>query len=262
VCLCLKVGIDWKTPRKLLLDMTTQRLQLTVKGGGFFRCLLRCRRRGNKQAGPPLATASLNSSTLLQGVHYRVPLRPSPVAAAAIDLPIDVQLDPVRAIRAGNQHSLFLHASGRVSALGSDAKGQLRDLHIAEDVQAIGCSWNGSYLQTRMGLLSAGANAHGQLGREAAATAALGPVSIPDTLRVVDFACGSEHVLCVLGQAEVWGWGWNEHGNLATGSLDDVKAPVRIWPSSPAQGEAAGVWAGCGTSWIAVSLPASLHDAG
>lgn len=24
--------------------------------------------------------------------------------------------------------------------------------------------------------------------------------------------------------------GWNEHGNLATGSLDDVKAPVGIWP--------------------------------
>jgi protein ATS1 len=187
-----------------------------------------------------------------------LPYSPSPVA---INLPIDIQLDPVRSVRAGNQHTLFLHASGRVSTLGSDAKGQLRGLHSApEDVQAIGCSWNGSYLRTRTGLLSAGANAHGQLGREGGSE--MGHVSVPDT--VVDFACGSEHVLCVLGQGEVWGWGWNEHGNLATGSLDDVKAPVRIWPpASHAQagektGDAVGVWAGCGTSWIAVSL----HETG
>ncbi|KAI9438442.1 RCC1/BLIP-II [Lactarius psammicola] len=192
-----------------------------------------------------------------------LPFSHSPVA---INLPIDIQLDPVRYVRAGNQHSLFLHASGRVSALGSDAKGQLRGLHAAEDVQAIGCSWNGSYLRTRTGLLSAGVNAHGQLGREDASETALGFVDLPNTSRVVDFVCGSEHVLCLLeseGQAEVWGWGWNEHGNLATGSLNDVRAPVRIWPSSPAQaGEAVGVWAGCGTSWIAVSLPASLHNSG
>jgi protein ATS1 len=91
-------------------------------------------------------------------------------------------------------------------------------------------------------------------------------VNVPDARRVVDFACGSEHVLCVLesegGHAEVWGWGWNEHGNLATGSLDDVKVPVRIWPSLPAQAKekVVGVWAGCGTSWIAVVPPASLHE--
>ena len=90
-------------------------------------------------------------------------------------------------------------------------------------------------------------------------------------MSVVDFACGSEHVLCVLesgGQTEVGGWGWNEHGDLATGSLDDVRVHARIWPPSPAQargektGEVVEVWAGCGTSWIAVSFPASLHDAG
>ena len=65
------------------------------------------------------------------------------------------------------------------------------------------------------------ANAHGQLSREGATTPALGPVNVPHALRVVDFACGSEHVLCVLesgGQTEVGGWGWNEHGDLATGS--------------------------------------------
>ncbi|KAH8993942.1 hypothetical protein EDB92DRAFT_341935 [Lactarius akahatsu] len=41
-------------------------------------------------------------------------------SSVAINLLIDVQLDPMRSVRAGNQHSLFLHASGRVSALGSE----------------------------------------------------------------------------------------------------------------------------------------------
>jgi len=47
-------------------------------------------------------------------------------------------------------------------------------------------------------------------------------------------------------------------------SVDEAEAAhnarlreVQVWPSSP---EAVGVWAGRGTSWIAVSLPASLHD--
>ncbi|KAH9166911.1 RCC1/BLIP-II [Lactarius sanguifluus] len=222
-------------------------------------------RAGNKQHIAGWGTARHGQLGPLYAPSGRaLPFSPSPVA---INLPIDVQLDPVCSVRAGNQHSLFLHASGRVSALGSDAKGQLRGLPTTEGVQAIGCSWNGSYLQTRTGLVSAGANTHGQLGRAGVSETALGPVNVPDTSRVVDFVCGSEHVLCVLesqGQAEVWGWGWNEHGNLATGSLSDVKAPVRIWPPSLAQageetGKVVGVWTGCGTSWIAVSRPASLH---
>ena len=136
---------------------------------------------------------------------------PSSFKARNTTLPFtDVQPDPVRSVRPGTQHTLFLHVSGRASALGSDAKGQYRGLHpAAEDVQAVGCSWNVSYLQTRAGMLFlAGANAHGQLGREGASTPALGPVNDPHNLRVVNSACGSEHVLCVLesdGQTEVWG---------------------------------------------------------
>jgi protein ATS1 len=191
-----------------------------------------------------------------------LPFSPSPVA---IDLPIDVQLDPVLSVRAGNQHSIFLHASGCVSALGSDAKGQLQGLRTARDVRAIDCTWNGTYLRTPQGLLSTGTNARGQLGREDAssskAAAPLAAVRLPEEAQVRDFACGSEHVLAVVesrGRTEVWGWGWNEHGNLGIGSLDDVNVPVKIWPPSAVESEgmtgAVGVWAGCGTSWVAVSL--------
>jgi protein ATS1 len=187
-----------------------------------------------------------------------LPFSPSPVA---IDLPIDVRLDPVLSVRAGNQHSLFLHASGRISALGSDAKGQLQGLRAARDILAIDCTWNGTYLRTPLGLLSTGANAHGQLGRGHASKAPLAAVRFPDEARVLIFSCGSEHVLAMVescGKTEVWGWGWNEHGNLGTGLLDDVNVPVKIWPPPAAESEGVtgipvGVWAGCGTSWIAVS---------
>ena len=201
------------------------------------------------QLGPLLAPSSSRA----------LPFSPSPVA---INLQIDVQLDPVLSVRTGNQHSLFLHASGRVSALGSNTKGQLRGLQTTGDVLAVDCSWNGSYLRTPMGLLSAGANAHGQLGRDDAPAAPLGTPCFPDGLRVLDFACGSEHVLAMVhspqGKTEVWGWGWNEHGNLGTGSLTDVNVPVKIWPPSKADpdrltGDVVAVWAGCGTSWITCS---------
>ena len=123
-------------------------------------------RAGNKQYIAGWGTARHGQLGPLHAPSGRaLPFSRSPVA---ISLPIDIRSDPVRTVHAGNQHTLFLHASGRVSALGSDAKGQLRDLHAAENVRAIGCSWNGSYLQTHTRLLSAGANAHGQLGREKA----------------------------------------------------------------------------------------------
>jgi hypothetical protein len=30
------------------------------------------------------------------------------------------------------------------------------------------------------------------------------------------------------GSRAVWRWRWNEHGNLGSGSLDDVNVPVKI----------------------------------
>ena len=112
-----------------------------------------------------------------------------------------------------------------------------------------------------MGLLSAGANARGQLGRDDSPVLPLAAARFPDDVHVLNFACGSEHVLAIVesqGMAEVWGWGWNEHGNLGIGSLSDVNVPVKIWPPATAApgwrtGDAVSVWAGCGTSWISCS---------
>lgn len=75
--------------------------------------------------------------------------------------------------------------------------------------------------------------------------------------------CGSEHVaLFAAGTSHaVWAWGWNEHGNLGTGSADgqgelhDECSPREIWrPRGPGT-QVQNVWAGCGTTFIQLSEP-------
>lgn len=89
-------------------------------------------------------------------------------------------------------------------------------------------------------------------------------------------ACGSEHALFLAGNGTVLGWGWNEHGNLAQGAHDehDRLAPTPVWPPPPAAASAASasasadgalhgahatdVWAGCGSTFIQLSVPSSM----
>ncbi|KAI0321248.1 regulator of chromosome condensation 1/beta-lactamase-inhibitor protein II, partial [Amylostereum chailletii] len=215
--------------------------------------------------------------------HGQLGLLPSssgrPVAFAPT--PREIQLDdmvhdPAILVALGNQHSLFLHASGRLSALGSDKKGQTRGLTSVTDIQQVGCTWNGSYILSNSPeapLMSVGSHTKGQLGRriDDAPNSLAGPrpVEFPPPFHgrsLIRFACGSEHVLALTSSGpsnEVWGWGWNEHGNLGIGSLEDVHIPVKVWPPSSwdvIDTFAVGVWSGCGTSFIAVSEKVGSGD--
>ncbi|KAJ7492034.1 regulator of chromosome condensation 1/beta-lactamase-inhibitor protein II [Mycena latifolia] len=160
----------------------------------------------------------------------------------------------------GHQHTIFLHASGTLSGLGSNKKRQLEGIGVPVNVRGVACTWNGTYITTGDGdLLSTGNNANGQLGR--ADGGALARVVFPFTAAthpLLQVACGSEHVLASFAagpsSAEVWGWGWNEHGNLGLGTTEDVRLPVKIWPPDAAHALSGrvGIWAGSGTSWIVV----------
>jgi protein ATS1 len=79
----------------------------------------------------------------------------------------------------------------------------------------------------------------------------------------LEIACGSEHVLALVSHRnsecceQVWGWGWNEHGNLGLGHTVDVPTPVRLWPPSDLDERVSsiqGIWAGLGTSWICADV--------
>ena len=195
-----------------------------------------------------------------------------------ISLPRIIALDDVVSSALGIHHSLFLHASGQISALGSNRKGQLQLLPL-ESVRTIGCTWNGSYAVVESDeawrIHSSGSNSHGQLGLKADLLNADNPksgiVHFPETFdsksTSIQIACGSEHILVlsrhnmedrsVQQVIKLWGWGWNEHGNLGTGNTDDTFLPLKIWSNEPGfnsyfEGvhKLIGIWAGAGTSWI------------
>jgi len=176
--------------------------------------------------------------------------------------------DPIISTALGSQHTVLLHASGRVSSLGSNRKGQLQGIADAQSVIQLACTWNGTYLLIRddngaVGAHATGSHAHGQLGRKLEGPAimpSLAPIDWPIpsiSAKITEMACGTEHVLVLVCDeskrtSEVWGWGWNEHGNLGTGRTEDVLIPRRIWRTElEDEGhKATGIWAGCGTSWI------------
>ncbi|KAJ7803314.1 regulator of chromosome condensation 1/beta-lactamase-inhibitor protein II [Mycena olivaceomarginata] len=165
----------------------------------------------------------------------------------------------------GHQHTVFLHSSGTVSGIGSNKKRQLDGIDAAARARSVACTWNGTYITTTgdgdaWELLTAGNNASGQLGRDGGELLARTEFPFtPATHQLRQVACGSEHVLAsftVLSSSttEVWGWGWNEHGNLGVGTTEDVRIPVKIWPREAEQATSGrvGIWAGSGTSWIVV----------
>lgn len=166
----------------------------------------------------------------------------------------------------------------------------------------VGCTWNGSFAlgqkfpndaqvdraglsaSTSWRIASTGSNTHGQLGRgrdvdddaqEVCATAKDldilfdGSISNATPSKLV---CGSEHGLLLLSSANdpqansrLIVWGWNEHGNLGLGDLEDRYEPLEVgeksWRmmlgdavSKEEAGRVVDCWAGCGTSWMLVEV--------
>ncbi|KAI0673965.1 RCC1/BLIP-II [Trametes maxima] len=197
--------------------------------------------------------------------------RPLPFTSIPRLIPVD-SLENVSEVSLGNQHTVFLSSSATLSALGSNRKDQLHGLDTLSEVNRVGCTWNGTYALLHSGeVVATGSNTRSQLGHGSGGHgqhSGLGPVCFPfepQPGQIVEIACGSEHVVCVaerqgsVGAREVWGWGWNEHGNLGTGGTEDVDTPVKVWPRSTNDGDVNGgnvskVWAGCGTTWILVDL--------
>ena len=180
--------------------------------------------------------------------------------------------DPIMSTSLGNQHTIFMHASGSVTGLGSNRKGQLQGMETIKGATKLGCTWNGTYVLVQsddgnMRIVATGSHSHGQLGRtvhDSSEFPSPAPIDFPFSLNschIIDMACGSEHVLALVSldneSTEVWGWGWNEHGNLGTGYTENVHIPVRVWPrelnTETSHQKAVGIWAGSGTSWIYVT---------
>ncbi|CAG7849356.1 SubName: Full=Uncharacterized protein {ECO:0000313/EMBL:CCA78072.1} [Serendipita indica DSM 11827] len=179
-------------------------------------------------------------------------------------------------ISVGSQHAIVLTSDGELLQLGSDGKSQLPGTMDFSSIIRIGCTWNNTFVQRGVSaseviITSYGKSAHGQAGRgEDKETA--GHVYLPPFLEIRQLVCGSEHVLVraqreTSGITELWGWGWNEHGNLGLGHTEDTLTPTLL--KSPCMTEdqcgktedasctcwqgVGAVWAGYGTSWISAN---------
>ncbi|KAF9650295.1 RCC1/BLIP-II [Thelephora ganbajun] len=237
----------------------------------------------------PIARGTLKISELVAGLHHvvaRLDYADIPghtaqklvgwgasrqgqlgIISRAVTSPMEIKLQSpprVAQIALGNQHTVLRHLDGSVTALGSDKKGQLSNISSLQAITTARCTWNGTTVVTTSDrtflVSSSGTNEAGQLGR-LSEEPGFAPVDLDLGGKTLDvIVCGSEHTLTILnsvdGYDEVWGWGWNEHGNLGTGDTSNVRTPMKLWP--PSTGEVTLVnkpvlaWAGCGTSWILV----------
>lgn len=177
----------------------------------------------------------------------------------------------------GYQHAIVLLSDGSIFQVGSNSKSQFPSWsgYKNHSYERVLCSWNNSFIALRgsnsLLLRSYGRNSHGQLGRLEEEADEV--TEFPPSFKISHIVCGSEHCL-VMGteqesdRGELWAWGWNEHGNLALSHNEDVLVPTRI-PLPREEHRAGkdednticGIWAGCGTSWVATEAlnPDDFH---
>lgn len=187
-----------------------------------------------------------------------------------LSLPPSIELDDLARVALGRDHTALLFRSAtrtHVLLLGSAKQGQLGpdvdqslgtvESGLHESVSQLECCWTGTYILgtstacSDSTLVACGSNAHHQLAQATSLGSSSALVSIPARqARQID--CGSEHVLALRGDGAVLGWGWNEHGNLGTGSLVDVPSPEVVWPADDPRGAVVKVWGGNATSWLLV----------
>eukprot|EP01124_Arcella_intermedia_P034599 TRINITY_DN8601_c0_g1_i3.p1 TRINITY_DN8601_c0_g1~~TRINITY_DN8601_c0_g1_i3.p1 ORF type:complete len:410 (+),score=88.21 TRINITY_DN8601_c0_g1_i3:2-1231(+) len=147
----------------------------------------------------------------------------------------------VTKICCGHEHSMALLSDGSLYSWGYNLHGQLgidsRHLRetptkvlMEEEVVSIGCGFNFSVALTRTGWLwSWGNNACGQLGVNTIGADVLAPQRVDGVRDIVEFACGSGHVMALSKGGELFCWGENGSGQLGIGSSTHKEmSPLRI----------------------------------
>ncbi|SCV70850.1 BQ2448_3612 [Microbotryum intermedium] len=182
----------------------------------------------------------------------------------------------------GRDHSIVLFQNRidpsvrYVALFGSNKQKQIQMRHtpqvgegstlvrLDKEVNQVCASWTSSFFLHHDGTVhSFGSNTKGQLGRSDStcehtstfSSYATFPTSTPNVkgVRITFLATGSEHVLAQEGQTgDVWGWGWNEHGNLGLSHTEDVRVPEMVW-SAKEKGRVRRIWCGNATSFVLVS---------
>ena len=160
-------------------------------------------------------------------------------------------LTQVRAIAAGDLHSLALRADGSVWGWGDNWYGALGDASILgtnrptpvpglAGAKGIGAGHNHSLAIVESGrLLAWGDNSYGQLGDGTTETRR-SPIPVAGVDLVVQTIGGNGHTLALRADGSVWSWGQNDQGQLGDGSFTDRARPAAVEGVDQVVGIAAG----------------------
>lgn len=182
---------------------------------------------------------------------------------------------------------------------GADTSALLKYRVTPDQIVDVTCNWTSTHFlvsrpegdaQTSPLILSCGSNEHGQFGNGTSeSTTSDNPLTFSATnghhshlVKVKKLVSGSEHSLILAkcdsessevgakdSESQVWGWGWNEHGNLAQGkeSHEVHDQPVLLLsPEQKRQRRGVGhspldIWAGYGTTFILAKAETVDEDA-
>jgi alpha-tubulin suppressor-like RCC1 family protein len=146
----------------------------------------------------------------------------------------------VRAVAAGERHSLALLADGTAVAWGSNGFGQLGDggtaessvpvaVHGLSGVTAIAAGARHSLALLSNGTVMAwGDNESGQLGIGTTAEDSEVPVAVKGLSGVTAISAGANYSLALLSDGTVMAWGANESGQLGTGGITARNVPTAV----------------------------------
>jgi len=167
-------------------------------------------------------------------------------------------------VACGRRHTTVLDDKGRILTLGENKYGQLgRSVQVLEgsvdggphlttgleddwkcyDIQ---CGWSHNIVLAKdsegsTAVFGWGRNDKGQLGTGTTETV-LEPTRLFEGQKIESVSCGSESTVVVDESGNIWCCGWNEHGNLSTGSNQDslaltrvVGAPMSTTPGYPSE---------------------------
>ncbi len=196
----------------------------------------------------------------------------STVTLSVPSLNTQVTLGNLKAVSAGNDHSLFLKADGTVLSSGMNFNGQLGDgtnLSKSYPVQVMGVSGiiavnagraNSLFVKNDGTVWGTGENDFGELGNGNP-----GYSNIPSQSQfltdIKDVSSSNQHALFLKNDGTVWAAGLNNFGQLGTGDDSNRTFPIKIDSLSGIVAMAAGyfyslflkndgtVW-GCGMNYL------------
>jgi len=158
-------------------------------------------------------------------------------------------------VACGRRHTVAVDEKGRIWTFGENKYGQLgrpfegkkdpiptevdsSEMEIPDGSKIrLDCGWSHNIVQVTLkdsgvAIYGWGRNDKGQLGTGSFKDAIKKPARLFQDKRLSFVACGSESTMAIDDMSEILGCGWNEHGNIASGSQEDQPRLIKTQGST------------------------------